>query len=161
MVILSVYLFNNLFDYNLLKNRTVVRKLSYVFELHRFVLHRKNCYCIVTRYFYGVLKKFQYINIFYLFLMTQIGMKFWYVFKLHRSDLHTKISHCIQYMLFYRTLQEFKYIYCSFLMTQIGTKFWYVFKLHRSDLNTKVSRRIQHYYFTEHYKNLSTFTVLF
>ena len=43
--------------------------------------------------FYKALQKFQYINIFCLFLTTQIGTKFWYVFKLYRSDLHSKISH--------------------------------------------------------------------
>ena len=109
-------------------------------------IYKKN-YCIVRRSFYRALQKFQYINIFCLFLMTHIGTKFWCVFKLHRSDLHAKTSHRIQYILFYRTLQDFEYIYGTFLMTQIGTKFWYLFKLHRSDLHTKISHRIQHMFF--------------
>ena len=97
--------------------------------------------------FYGALQKFQYINIYCSFLMTQIGTKFRYVFKLYRSDLHTKMSHHIQYILFYRVLQEFEYIYCSFLMTQIGTKFRYIFKFYRSDLHNKISHRIQYILF--------------
>ena len=73
----------------------------------------------------GHLQKFQYINVFCLFSMTQIGTKFWYVFQLHRSDLHTKISHRIQHI-FFKALQKFEYIniYCSFLITQIGMKFF-------------------------------------
>ena len=77
-------------DYNFLKTRTIAKKFWYVFELHRFVLHMKNYCCIVHRSLYRALRKFQYINIFCSFLMSQIGTKF-YVFKLHRSDLHIKL----------------------------------------------------------------------
>ena len=95
VVHLSVCLFNILFGYNLGKNRTKPRKLWYVFEVHRFALHMKNCYFIVHKSFYRALQKFQNMNIFCSFLMTEIGTKFLYVFKLHRSDLQTKICHRI------------------------------------------------------------------
>ena len=95
--------------------------LNYIYLIYI----QKKCYCIILRSFYRALQKFEYVSIFYSFLMTQIGTKFWYVFKLHRSDLHKKISHRIQYILFYRALQEFESIYCSFLMTQIGKKFYF------------------------------------
>ena len=130
VVTLSVCLFNILHSYNFRKNKTMLRKFWHIFELHRFTLHMKNCCCIVHRFFYVALQKFQFINIFCSFLTTQIGTKFWYVFKLRRSDLHIKINQRIQYILFYRALQEFEYIYCSFIMTQVGTKFRYIFKLH-------------------------------
>ena len=72
----SACLFNILFGYNFRKNRTMARKFWYIFELHRFVLYMKKFYCIVHRSFYSPRKKFQHINIFCSFLMTQIGTKF-------------------------------------------------------------------------------------
>ena len=51
VVNLSVWQFNILFAYNFRKNRTMARKLWYVFELHRFALLMKNCHCIVLRSF--------------------------------------------------------------------------------------------------------------
>ena len=38
---LLVCLFNNLFDYNFRRKRTVIREFLYVFELHRFALRMK------------------------------------------------------------------------------------------------------------------------
>ena len=84
------------------------RNFVLFFELHRFVLHLKNCFCIVHRSFHKALVKFQYIIILCSFLMTEIGTKFWYVFKLHTSDLRTNINHRIQHIFFYRALQEFQ-----------------------------------------------------
>ena len=106
----------------------MTRKFRYVFELHKSALHVKNCNCIVIISFYRALQKFQYINIFYLFLPTQIGTKFWYVFKLHRSDLHTKISHRIQHVFFYRAFQKFKCINV-FCFCFIYTDLLYMLKL--------------------------------
>ena len=104
----------------------MARKFDYVFELHRFALHIKNCYRIVHRYFYKAFQKFQYI--YCIFLMTQIGTKFRCAFKLHRYDLHAKISHLIQHIFFlYFKKIEYIDIYWSFLMIQIVTKFWYVY----------------------------------
>ena len=74
VVNLSACLFNILFGYNFLENRTMARKFWYVLELHRFALHVKNCFCIVHKSFYRMHQKFQNISIFYLFLMTQIVM---------------------------------------------------------------------------------------
>ena len=96
---------NILFGCNFRKSRTMTRKFCSVFELHRFVLHMKNLYCIVHRSFYRGIQKFQCINIFVSFLMPQISTKFWYVFILHISDLHTKMSHSIQHI-FYREYLE-------------------------------------------------------
>ena len=72
---LSVCLFNILFGYNFRKNRTMTMKFWYVFELHKFALYMKKCYCVVLRSFYRSLQKFQYINISCSFLTTQIGTK--------------------------------------------------------------------------------------
>ena len=76
VVNLSVRQFNILFGFNFLKNGTIAKKFWNVFELHRFVLYIKNCYCIARRSFYRAHQRFQYINIFCSFLMTQIGTKF-------------------------------------------------------------------------------------
>ena len=62
VVNLSVFQFNILFGYNFRKNRTMARKSWYVFELHRFALHMKNCYCVLHGSFYRALQKFQYID---------------------------------------------------------------------------------------------------
>ena len=43
--------------YNFRNNKTVARKFSYVFELHRFALYIKYCYCIVRR-FNAILREF-------------------------------------------------------------------------------------------------------
>ena len=50
--------------YNFFKNWKMAKKFWYVFEIHRFALHMKICYCIVHKYFYRALQKLQYINIF-------------------------------------------------------------------------------------------------
>ena len=114
-----------------------------------FLYTWKKFHCIVNRSFYRALQKFQCINIFCSFCMTQIVTKFWYVFKFYRSDSHTKISHCIGHRSFYRALQKFQCIniFCSFLMSVIGTKFWCYFKLHRSDLHIKISHCFQYILF--------------
>ena len=61
---LSACLFNILFGNKSRKNRTMARKFWYFFELQRFALHRKNCYCVVHRSFYRTLEKSPYINIY-------------------------------------------------------------------------------------------------
>ena len=110
MVNFYVCLFNIFFGHNFRKNRTTAKKFWYVFQLHRFALQMKNFYCIQHRSFYRAFQKFQYINIFGSFLMTQIGTKFRYVFKLQRSDLHNKISHRIQHRFFLQGTSKFEYI---------------------------------------------------
>ena len=54
-------------------------KFRNVFKLHTSDLHTKISHCIQYSFFYRALKKFQYITIFCLFLMTQSGTKFRYV----------------------------------------------------------------------------------
>ena len=63
-IYLSICRFNTLISYNIRKNRTMSRKLRYVFELHRFASYIKNCYCIIRRSFYKAHNKFQCIIFF-------------------------------------------------------------------------------------------------
>ena len=121
IVNLSVCQFNILFGYNLRKNRIMARIFWYFLNYTGLFYTWKIVIVSYIDLFTGKFNraKFQYIIIFYSFLMTQIGTKFQFVFKLHRSDLHTKISHRILHI-FYRALQVFENIKicCSVLMTQ-------------------------------------------
>ena len=96
-------------------------------------------------------------------LSFMVARKIWYVFELHRFAFRMKNCYCIVHRSFYMALLKFQYIniFCSFLMIQIGTKVWYVFKLYKSDLHCKISHRIQYYCFTEYFKNLNAFTIVF